>query len=321
MNKKLKIIIDTDIGDDIDDAFALMLAAYSNAFEIIGVTTVYKNCDQRAKIVKTLLNKIGLNNVPVYAGYDNPKIEPIKVSDFEQIDADGKIVIPHFFKEMCQAQYSKGNAIDFIAKKVSEYPNEIMLVCIGPLTNIAAFSSKYPDCIAKVKKIIIMGGSSDRHRKEWNFRCDPEAAKTVINLNCIIRVIGINITEKCVLTSEYLERIRALKGDANEFVVRMMEKYISDYQNTRMPCMHDPLVIGTLIDDFCEFSKNKGYVLTDEANRGCIVFEKDENGNIEFAESVYQTKFLNFMLNLFEKNSFSVKINKGEKNDETIFKS
>lgn len=96
METRRKIIIDTDIGDDIDDAFAILLAVLSEKFEILGVTTVFRNSLHRGRLPRQLLESAGAD-VPVYAGADEPIDGKIPTFPFEDTDADGKPAIPHYF--------------------------------------------------------------------------------------------------------------------------------------------------------------------------------------------------------------------------------
>ena len=82
MENMTRIIIDTDIGDDIDDAYAIALAVKMQKFDILGVTTVYRNSEQRAKIASALLTALGRGDVGVYAGRDYPYKEKFRIEDF-----------------------------------------------------------------------------------------------------------------------------------------------------------------------------------------------------------------------------------------------
>ena len=65
--ERVKILLDTDAGDDIDDALAIALGLSSPEAEFIGITTVYKNTNDRARLVKKLVRESGYD-IPVYAG-------------------------------------------------------------------------------------------------------------------------------------------------------------------------------------------------------------------------------------------------------------
>ena len=112
-----KIIIDTDIGDDIDDAYALVSAVNMQCFEILGVTTVYRNSLQRAKIASALLKAMGRQEVGVYVGNDYPYCEQFCIEPFEESLPDGRPVIPHYAPEFEHMPVCSQPAAEFIAER------------------------------------------------------------------------------------------------------------------------------------------------------------------------------------------------------------
>ena len=118
-----KVIIDTDIGDDVDDAFALALAVKSPEFEIIGVTATFRDTELRARIVDRFLGEVGRPEIPVMAGKATP---PAPMS--QRRYAEGG----HFAKSF------HGDAADFLLDQIRKHPGEITLIAIGPLMNVGA---------------------------------------------------------------------------------------------------------------------------------------------------------------------------------------
>ena len=180
-----KIILDTDIGDDIDDAFALSILLNEKNADLLGVTTVFRNSYKRAKMASYLIKTFG-KDVKVYAGCDEPLIAKVEtllspeIKEKEKLDENGKYLIPQYSNEMDEGVVEKQHAVDFIIEQVHKYPNEITLVGIGPLTNIALAIRKDPSICSLLKEIRIMGGDpTNVNCKEWNIFCDPEAARIV----------------------------------------------------------------------------------------------------------------------------------------------
>src|SRR5690554_5986232 len=132
-----KLIIDTDIGDDIDDAYAIAFALNRKEFDILGITTVYRNSLQRAKIVSALLDAYDRKDISVYPGEDYPLKNEMHIEDFMTLLPDGRPNIPHYFEELNQYDVSDLNAVDFILQQAEKYPNQITIVAIGPYTNLA----------------------------------------------------------------------------------------------------------------------------------------------------------------------------------------
>jgi purine nucleosidase len=139
-----KIIIDTDIGDDVDDAFALALAVKSPEFEILGVTTTFGDTELRAKMVDRFLGELGETEIPVMAGRPTA---PTQMS--QRRYAEGS----HFAKS------SHGDAADFLLSQIRKYPGEITLIAIGPLMNVGAAIDKDAATFRKLKRVVIMGGA------------------------------------------------------------------------------------------------------------------------------------------------------------------
>jgi purine nucleosidase len=164
-----KVIIDTDIGDDIDDAFAIALALKSPELEILGVSTTFGDTEARAKIVDRLLGEAGRADIPVLAGAPT---QTTNVMNQKRYGEGG-----HF------AKTSHPNAVDFILDQIRRYPGQITLIAIGPLMNVGALIDKDPQTILKLKRVVIMGGSIECGYGELWFCPErgPDAEWNIIN--------------------------------------------------------------------------------------------------------------------------------------------
>src|SRR5580658_3377077 len=140
-----KIIIDTDIGDDVDDAFAVVLALRSPELEILGVTTTFGDTETRAKLVDRLLGEAGREDIPVAVGAPTSANNQFTQRRY----AEGG----HF------ARASHPQAVDFILQQIRRYPGQITLVAIGPLMNVGAVIDKEPETFRKLRRVVLMGGS------------------------------------------------------------------------------------------------------------------------------------------------------------------
>ena len=208
MNNLKKVILDTDIGDDIDDSFALLLLLESHKFNCLGVTTVFRNSLKRAKMAKQLIRSLGYD-IKVYRGIDNPLKQNIdhliskEIKEKEKYDEDGKYIFPQYDKSMENEKVEDENAVDFIIRMIHLYPHEVTLIPIGPLTNIASAIKKDPTIVPLIKEIRLMGAGLNLNFVERNIFCDPDAAKIVFssNINKIVAVT-INVTSLTSLTEE-----------------------------------------------------------------------------------------------------------------------
>jgi purine nucleosidase len=164
-----KVIIDTDIGDDIDDAFAIALALKSPELEILGVATTFGDTEARARIVDRLLGESGRSDIPVLAG------APTKTTNVMNQKHYGEG--GHF------AKASHGNAADFILNQIRRYPGQITLIAIGPLMNVGALLDQDPQTFLKLKRVVMMGGSIDCGYGELWFcpQRGPDAEWNIIN--------------------------------------------------------------------------------------------------------------------------------------------
>ncbi len=171
-----KVIIDTDIGDDIDDAFAVALALRSPELQILGITTTFGDTETRAKLLDRFLAEAGRPEIPVAAGAATP--------------SKGTFTQRRYAENNRFAKPSHPNAVAFLLDQIRRNPGQVTLIAIGPLMNVGAAIDKDPAAFRKLKRIILMGGSIKRGygdlgfgpptppQPEWNILNDiPSAQK------------------------------------------------------------------------------------------------------------------------------------------------
>ncbi len=262
--EKKKLIIDTDIGDEIDDAMALYFAM-SEGFEIVGITTVYKNTDERARIAKRLLKLYGkgYENIPVFAGHGTPIAEGER--EYEHTC--------HFHAELESDEYApdgdRDAAVDFLIESCKKYGEELVIVAIGPFTNIARAIEKDAEAMNMAGKIVIMGGAYYRQYADWNVMCDVEAAdvmfRSLDNLECV----GADVTHQTVLCREEHEAMLNCKNDAAAVEIAELIRLWSVVNPDRYPTLHDPLAVYYAVHpEVCEVEKQRIAVLTEGYARG-----------------------------------------------------
>lgn len=246
-----KIIIDTDPG--VDDLFAILLAGNSGELDIQGICTVAGNCslDYATKNAFKCLDLVNRQDVPVYQGMEKPMGAATEDASYVHgNNGMGDVSYPEI-----QRQTEPLHAVDFLLKAVNEHPNEITVVAIGPLTNIAYALQKDADFLKKTKALIIMGGSTDAGNvtpyAEFNFYADPIAAKMVFDSEFSeIVMMGLNVTTKLPLT----EKLEGILQDSDQELAQFL------YQVTRKGAafdrshdlggliLNDPLTIAYLLD-------------------------------------------------------------------------
>lgn len=188
-----KIIIDTDIGDDVDDAFALALAVKSPEFQILGVTTTFGDTELRARITDRLLGEVGRADIPVMAGKPSERKNPPSQARYPEVG--------HFAKS------SHGDAADFLLDQIRKHPGDITLIAIGPLMNVGAAIDKDAATFRKLKRVVIMGGSvrkgygdygyneSVPPMPEWNILNDVASAQKLFASGVPLFVMPLDSTQ------------------------------------------------------------------------------------------------------------------------------
>lgn len=304
---KIKVILDTDIGDDIDDAFALLLMVESNAFDVLGVTTVFRNAYKRAKMASYLLKNLN-KNIDVYAGLDNPlvaKIENIvqkEIRDKETLDEDGKYHLPQYIDKMDMSKVNDKNAVDFIIEQIHKYPYEVVIISIGPLTNIATAFTKDPSIIPLIKEVRIMGGGLDLNFSEWNIWCDPEAAHIVFNSGVNLSSVGLNVTSQTALNKDFIEQMKSSKAKPVLLIYDMMMKWFKHYEFTS-PVMHDPLTVASFIDsNILTFKEEHINISLDKQSYGRFVADKNQRNIDKYAITVDKDRFFKLLNEVVFKN-------------------
>ncbi len=188
-----KVIIDTDIGDDVDDAFAVALALRSPELEILGITTTFGDTETRAKLLDRMLGELGRQNIPVAVGIPTHATNVFTQRRY----AEGG----HF------ARPSHLKAVDFITEQIRRYPGQITLIAIGPLINVGALIDKDPDTFRKLRRIVLMGGSIYRGygdfeylpakgpQPEWNILNDISSARKLFASGVPLYVMPLDSTQ------------------------------------------------------------------------------------------------------------------------------
>jgi inosine-uridine nucleoside N-ribohydrolase len=188
-----KIIIDTDIGDDVDDAFALALAVKSPELKVLGVTTTFGDTEARARIADRLLGEVGEAQIPVYAGRATATKNPMSQRAYGE---HGSFT-----------RNSHADAVEFILEQIRKYPGEITLIAIGPLMNVGAAIDKDAATFRKLKGVVLMGGSVRRGygdlgytapvppMPEWNILNDIPSAQKLFAAGVPLYVMPLDSTQ------------------------------------------------------------------------------------------------------------------------------
>jgi len=235
-----KVILDTDIGDDIDDAFAIALALRSPELQILGISTTFGDTETRAKLLDRFLAEVGHPEIPVAAGVPTTP----KGTFTQRRYAEGG----HFAKS------SHPDAATFLLEQIRHYPGQITLIAIGPLMNIGAAIDKDSTTFRKLKRIIIMGGSVKRGygdigfgppvppQPEWNILNDIPSAQKLFTAGVPLFVMPLDSTQ---LKMDEVKRA-FLFSQGTPLTDALTLLYHQWGQET--PTLFDPMTIAFLVD-------------------------------------------------------------------------
>ena len=288
--KEYKVILDTDIGDDIDDAFALAVAIKSKC-DLVAITTVYKNTLARGKQAAQLISLSKLD-IPVFIGESTPLNGIITPFPNEQGDLT-KILPCQYDNEM--EQFKIGfNASQEIVRLAKTYKNKLVIVTIGPLTNLAKALEIDPSIKDDIAAVFDMGGCYSKVLPEWNVLCDVEAYDKVFKSNLSFYGVGLDMTMQCPLDGSLFDILRQSDDPITQKIFVWFDRWM-DYFHFEKSVLHDPLTVCSLIDSsICKFEEKFVKVIIDGELRSAIETSDepcDGYNKINVAVSVNKEKF------------------------------
>ncbi len=186
-----KVIIDTDIGDDVDDAFAVDLMLISPEVQVIGISSAWGDTALRARMLDRMLCETGRTEVPVHAG-----VVTKSATNFSQAPWASAGI-----------EHRHTDAIAFLLDEINKYPGEITLLALGPLTNIGAAIDRDPATFRRLRRVVMMGGAIYRGyggsqytpppppNAEYNIATDPAAAQKLFRSGVPIYMMPLDSTQ------------------------------------------------------------------------------------------------------------------------------
>jgi len=268
ISRKYNVLIDTDIGDDIDDALALALALCSPEIELLGVTTVFGDTQKRAHLAAHILEVFRHKEIPVAAGQQMPLLFSHRPSGVPQ----AAILDPYPYTSI--DMFSPFSAPELIIQTTLANHGNITLFCLGPLTNIATALMIEPRLFLAIKNIVMIGGTSGFPMPEWNMRSDAQAAKIVLASGIPITLLGWNITMRCQLRESDIEKLHY----QNSPQTRLLSQLLAVWQrhrprcHPRLPFLHDPLaIVAFCAPELFHFKVMTVRVFTRGFLKGCML--------------------------------------------------
>jgi len=234
------IILDTDMGGDIDDAFALALVLSSPELDLKAVTTVSGDTEARARIAARLLAVAGRGKVPVAAG------SPGKPMDISQ-SAWGKGFASRALRQQ--------SAVDLMADQIKREHGALVLVAIGPLTNLAELLKEHPESKPLIKRIVLMGGSiahgyypNSGPAAEYNIASDAAASRAVFTSGIPISMAPLDVTARLQLEGPRLQKVFASGTPVAKALDDLYVLWRHTVPAEWEPTLHDPMAVSLLID-------------------------------------------------------------------------
>ena len=237
-----KVIIDTDIGDDIDDAFAVALALSSNKVQILGITTAWGDTNLRARLVERFLTKTGHAAIPVAGGLPT-----------------------HPTNTFTQRQWAEAfpdrhwpDAATFISEQIRRYPGQITLICIAPLSNVAALIDHDPARFRKLKRVVMMGGSIYRGygdlgflpnrgpSPEYNILMDIPAAQKLFAAGVPVYMMPLDSTQ-LKLTRVLRSKLFSQDTPTTNALTELYEQWTASTLNPT-PTLYDAMAVAYVLN-------------------------------------------------------------------------
>ena len=275
---RTKILLDTDIGSDIDDAVCLAYLLAQPECELLGITTVTGEARKRAMMASALC-RLAEKDVPIFPGAEEPLLVEQK-----QTQAPQAVALANWDHD---EDFPSGQAVGFLRRTIRANPGEVVLLTIGPLTNVALLFQADPETPSLLKGLVMMCGvfgdslPASRHPRwnslspsaralvkmrllsrrlrgigpaEWNAKLDPHATAMVYRANVAThRSIGLDVTTRVVMDAESVRRrfshgfLRPVLDFAEVWFERLDSPWIM---------FHDPLAATTVFDDrVCSFER------------------------------------------------------------------
>jgi purine nucleosidase len=252
------IIFDTDPG--IDDSLAILLALASPELRVDGIVTVHGNVstEQTTENALAILELAGASHVPVYKGCDLPLVKESLLSP--ETHGDKGLGYANLPSPQTKPQVKHGS--DFLIERIMSQPNEITLVAIGPLTNVALALRKEPRIVENVKEVWVMGGAIQHAGNttalaEFNTFVDPHAAHVVFHSGMPITLTPLDVTYQCIFTVDDLNRLLRIDSPITKYIAdstRFYMEFHDEYQSIQGCVINDPMTLAlTFMSEICDY--------------------------------------------------------------------
>jgi inosine-uridine nucleoside N-ribohydrolase len=281
MDEKIPVLLDTDIGSDIDDAVCLAYLLAEPRCDLLGVTTVTGQPRRRAMLANAVCRAVGRGDVPIASGSPVPILHEQRQPQAPQAE-----VLPRWPH---REEFEPSAAVEFLRGQIRQRPGELTLLAVGPLTNVGLLFAVDPEVAGLLKRVVIMGGHYFEGRHEWNTGGDPLASQIVFDAALPdFTAYGLDVTLKCKLPAD--ECRERMQGGPFEVVRDMAEVW---FRKQEKITFHDPLAAAALFQpDLCEYSRGRiAAELERGENFGDTAFAENPEGPHRVARNVDAERF------------------------------
>ena len=263
-----KIVLDTDMGSDVDDALCLALALASPELEIVGITTIGNDSRRRAEIASKLLRLAGRDEIPVFAGCRVPLLAGGAFNWFGHEAG-------HTLEPGEEPPVEDEHGVEALLRLSAEH-DELEIVAVGPLTNLAAALVLDPDLAARVARLTIMGGHLRRAEYggrllrpgiDYNMCSDPHSSYVVCRAGIPMRLVTADVTLQTWLTPAELSAIEQAGARFHDVLAAEIRAWTPvqktifagagcSVDDDNVAFLHDPLTLACVYDErFCSFEE------------------------------------------------------------------
>jgi purine nucleosidase/pyrimidine-specific ribonucleoside hydrolase len=247
MSKTVTVLLDTDIGDDIDDVWALAVCLMHPQINLLGVSTVYADTTARAVIARWLIEAAG-KKVEVAAGEQHPLDRSVSLYRPNQM----KAITP---EDEQRLKSGRSDGVAFLAEKIEAFQgDELVLLTVGPLTNAAKLLTEHPRAAEKITRIVSMVGTllPEHSKPEYNASVDPKATKILFECGKPLTMIGLDVTLRCRLSETDLEELSRSEKLLTKRLLALTKAWQDAHRRSDgsvpTPILHDPLAALVVVE-------------------------------------------------------------------------
>jgi len=290
--EKIKVIIDTDIAEDIDDILVTAYAVASPEFEVLAITTVDGNVRARSRVARKVAKLFGHPEIPVAEGYARSMpLEDTTYTGFSGGVRYGEVAPD----EEGLPGPSPLRADKLIAELAEKYPGEVNLLTIGSMGNVGHLLVRYPEAVKKLKRIVTNGGrfvSREDQSIGWNLRYDPVAVAMTLRSRVPWVLLSETSSRYASLRHEDVDRLTNAGLPSTELLVQAIHWWRTNKtEATSRPHVSDLNVFAYLLGDLIETKRGNMYI--DIGPRGKLPgfrVEEDPNGRLLFGNLIPREK-------------------------------